>query len=802
MNQKIFALQTALLAAILFTLCASPPTGDYPIQPVSFTQVHIDDAFWAPRIETNRTVTIPHAFHKCEENGRLDNFAAAGGLIDREYQGIYPFDDTDVYKTLEGASYALMVKPDPKLDAYLDSVITLIAAAQEDDGYLYTARTLNAKRLQGWFGDKRWARLSGSHELYDAGHLFEAAAAHNQATGKRTLLNVALKFADLIDSTFGPGKLEKPPGHQVIEMGLVKLYRVTGEKRYLNLAKFFLDARGRSLNGRKLGGEYNQDHTPVIEQDEAVGHAVRAGYMYAGMADVAAMTGDKVYIKAIDRLWENVAGKKLYLTGGIGATGSNEGFSNNYDLPNMSAYNETCASIANIFWNQRLFLLHGDSRYIDVMERTLYNALLSGISLDGTHFFYPNPLESVGQHQRAEWFGCACCPGNVTRFMASVPGYVYAAKNNDLYVNLYVSNRASVTLEKQSVTLTQKTRYPWEGHIEITVDPDQAGASFTLRLRIPGWAQGRPLDTDLYSYINSDPADITLMVNGTPQQLHIEKGYARIHRAWNTGDTVTLDLPMQVRRVTALDSVQADRGRVALERGPIVYCAEFPDNPGGRVRNLLLTDADITSSFKPDLLNGVTVLRGEAKAFHRNAEGAVSSVVQDLTMIPYYGWAHRGKGEMEVWLAADESAVKPVGGPTLASMSNVSASFGKNPEAVNDLLEPASSGDHDVPYFHWWPHKGTQEWIQYDFPRPEEVSTVEVYWFDDTGRGECRLPASWRVMYREDGRWKPVYSPDPYPIQIDSFNTIVFETVHTTSLRLSIHSQDEWAGGIHEWKVR
>ncbi|MBN2415267.1 glycoside hydrolase family 127 protein [bacterium] len=802
MKQTLYVLQAALLAVLLFTVCSTTPSGDYPIQPVPFTQVHIDDAFWAPRIETNRAVTIPHAFHKCEENGRLDNFAAAGGLLDSEYQGIYPFDDTDVYKTLEGASYALMVKPDPALDAYLDSVITLIAAAQEDDGYLYTVRTLNARRLKGWFGDERWARLSGSHELYNAGHLFEAAAAHYQATGKRSLLNVALKFADLIDDTFGPGKLEKPPGHQVIEMGLVKLYRVTGDERYLNLAKFFLDARGRSVNGRELGGEYNQDHKPVVEQDEAVGHAVRAGYMYAGMADVAAMTGDRSYIDAIDRLWENVAGKKLYLTGGIGATGSNEGFAGNYDLPNMSAYNETCASIGNIYWNHRLFLLHGDARYIDVMERTLYNALLSGISLDGTHFFYPNPLESVGQHQRAEWFGCACCPGNVTRFMASVPGYVYALRDNDLYVNLYASNTATLDLKDQQVVISQKTDYPWEGTVDLALNPGKDGKPFTLCLRIPGWARGRPLDTDLYSYVNSDPADIALFVNGQPRRLQIRDGYARIRRGWKAGDTVRLELPMEIRRVTAIDSVEADRDRVALERGPIVFCAEFPDNPGGRVRNLLLTDGEIASEFVPGLLNGVTVLRGTAEAYHRDAAGALSSVSQDLTMIPYYGWSHRGRGEMAVWLAAGESAVTPAGTATLASESTVTASFGKNPEAVNDLLEPSSSGDHNVPFFHWWPHKGTREWIQYDFPRVEEVSTVEVYWFDDTGRGECRLPASWRVMYMENGQWKPVWSPDPYPVEMDSFNKIVFETVRTGSLRLSVTSREGWAGGIHEWKVR
>ena len=389
--------------------CSHSTQKDYPIQPVAFTEVKMTDQFWRGRMETNRAVTIRHVFDKIEETGRIDNFAIAGGLKEGEQQGIYPFDDSDVFKTIEGASYALMVNSDPELEAYLDSVITIIGAAQEEDGYLYTVRTNKADRLRRWFGDERWEKLDGSHELYNAGHLFEAAAAHYQATGKRNLLDIAVKVADMVDRTFGPGKLRKPPGHQVIEMGLAKLYRVTGEQRYLDLAKFFLDMRGKPLDGRELRGEYNQDHKPVLEQDEAVGHAVRAGYMYAGMADVAALSNDRSYVKAIDRLWGNVVGKKLYLTGGLGSRGGNEGFSGNYDLPNMSAYNETCASIANVYWNHRLFLLHGAAKYIDVMERTLYNALLSGISLQGKQFFYPNPLASVGQHERAEWFGCPCC---------------------------------------------------------------------------------------------------------------------------------------------------------------------------------------------------------------------------------------------------------------------------------------------------------------------------------------------------------------------------------------------------------
>jgi hypothetical protein len=611
-------IKPAFLIMILSTLgCSQTGPKDYPIQPAPFTAVKMTDHFWRPRMETNRTVTIRHAFQKCEETGRVENFAIAGGLAKGEQKGSYPFDDTDVYKTLEGASYALMVNPDPELEAYLDSVIAIVAAAQEPDGYLYTARTNKADRLKNWFGDQRWEKLESSHELYNAGHLFEAAVAHYQATGKRTLLNVALKYAELLDQTFGPGKLQKPPGHQVIEMGLAKLYRVTGEARYLKLAKFFLDMRGTPLDGRKLNGEYSQDHKPVLQQDEAVGHAVRAGYMYSGMADVAALTNDGAYIKAIDRLWDNVAGKKLYLTGGIGAKGSNEGFGNNYDLPNMSAYNETCSSISNVYWNHRLFLLHGDAKYLDLMERTLYNALLSGISLEGTRFFYPNPLASVGQHERAEWFGCACCPGNVTRFIASVSGYVYAFRGDELFVNLYASNEAKLSLNNRNVRVVQETDYPWNGTIRLTLHPEPNEMEMALNLRIPGWALGRPVAGNLYRYLNNEPANISIKVNGEAIPLKMKNGFAQIRRTWHSNDAIELGIPMLIRRVVAHDSVKADLGRVALERGPIVFCAEWPDHKSGHVRNLLLPDdANLTTEFLADRLKGIQVIRGKAAGYY------------------------------------------------------------------------------------------------------------------------------------------------------------------------------------------
>jgi len=787
------------------------PPRDYPVKPVPFTAVHFNDVFWAPRIEINRTVTIPFAFEKCEETKRVYHFERAAAALrgeklqDKKPPG-YPFDDTDVYKVLEGASYALSVHPDPKLESYLDSLIAKIGAAQEPDGYLYTTRTIDPEHPHEWAGKKRWEMEKvDSHELYDLGHLYEAAVAHYQATGKRSLLDIALKTADLLTQTFGPGKRSIWPGHQITEMGLVKLYRVTGEQRYLDLAKFMLDARGPD-GDEGAGRQYNQSHKKVVEQTEPVGHAVRATYMYSGVADVAALTGDTAYLTAIDRIWESMVGRKLYLTGGIGATGSGEAFGRDYELPNMTAYNETCAAIGSDYWNYRLFLLHADARYIDVMERTLYNGLISGVSLDGKSFFYPNPLESKGQHQRSPWFGVACCPGNITRFLASVPGYVYAQQGDALYVNLFVGSQAEIKMDNgRTVKMVQETRYPWDGRVKMTVNPDKSG-QFTINVRIPGWARNEAAPSDLYRFQDKVNEPVALKVNGKPVILKLDKGYAGLNRNWKRGDVIELALPTPVRRIVANDLVEADRGRVALQLGPLVYCAEWLDNPGGRVRNLILPDsAKLTAEFKPDLLNGVTVIKGRAFALASDAEGKAIKTEQDFTAIPYYAWANRGRGEMIVWLPNNESGVKPPPPPTIASRSKVRASENQNPNlivAINDQSEPRSSGDNSDVYFHWWPKKGAAEWVEYSFEKPATVSETEVYWYDDTGRGECRTPASWRILYKDGEAWKPVETSGPYGVEKDRFNKVTFKPVATTGLRIEVTMQQNWSAGIQEWKVK
>ena len=634
---------------------------DYPVKPVAFTAVHLDDDFWAPRIETNRITTIPYAFVQCENSGRMDNFERAARVLHGETETNlnppgYPFDDTDPYKVLEGDAFATAGKLDAKNATYLNNLIDMIASAQEPDGYLYTTRTINPKHPHKWSGTNRWVNEQElSHELYNAGHLFEAAAAHFQSTGQSNLLNVALREADLLVKTFGPGtnQLHYWPGHEIVEMGLVKLYRVTGNVKYLNLAKYFIDDRG----SRPGGDDYHQSRIRPVDQTEAIGHAVRAGYLYSGMADVAALTGDEKYVRAIDAIWGNCVGKKLYITGGIGARAAGEAFGDNYELPNLTAYCETCAAVANAYWNQRLFLLHGDAKYVDVLERSLYNGLLSGVSLDGTKFFYPNPLESAGKDERSPWFGCACCPGNITRFVASVPGYFYAVTGDSLYINLFATGSAEMTLDSgRSVKILQETRYPWDGAVRMTVLPDQA-SKFTIRVRIPGWARNEPVPGDLYSFLTESKDEISLKVNGHRTSLSLEKGYAVLNRKWKRGDLIELNLPMPVRRVVANEKVAADRHRVALQRGPIVFCAEWPDNPNGKVRNLVLpNDQALTASFEPDLLNGVEIITGQAALAGKDGR---SLALQPFKAIPYYAWANRGKGEMAVWLANSEEGLQP-----------------------------------------------------------------------------------------------------------------------------------------------
>lgn len=773
----------------------------FSAQPVPFTRVQIEDKFWKPRIETNRLVSIPSAFKKCEETGRMDNFALAGGLIQGEHKGDYPFDDTDPYKIIEGASYSLAVHYDSQLDHYLDRIIKLIAAAQEKDGYLYTCRTNKCARLDRWMGKERWEKLN-SHELYNCGHLYEAAVAHFQATGKRTLLDAALKNADLIDRVFGPGPNQKkcPSGHPIIEMALVKLFRVTEDEKYLKLAGFFIEEAGRGRDGHKLS-QYSQDHKPVVDQDEVVGHAVRAGYFYSGIADVARLTGNKNYMTALERLWNNMTCKKLYITGGIGARGMGEGFGDNYELPNMTAYCETCASIANVYWNYRMFLMYDDAKYIDVLERALYNGVLSGVSLSGDRFFYDNPLESNASHERAPWFGCACCPGNITRFISSVPGYVYAEGNNEIFVNLFIAGKGVIPFDNGNIEITQETRYPWQGDVIFTINPDK-DREFGLNIRVPGWAQNQPLPGDLYKFIEEDVEPVTVALNEKTIDYRLQKGYARIQREWKKGDRIVLHLPMPVRRVNANPLVEDDNNKTALVRGPVVFCLEGKDQPGGHVLNLFLpVEEPIKEVFDPNLLGGVATLVGKCKALGKNDKGELVQMERSFKAIPYATWNNRGKDEMLVWIPVEAKQAVPIPGPTIASMSKASSSVGFG-DGLNDLYEPKHSNDTSKPFFYWWLKKGTEEWVQYDFAKPEFVSHVAVYWLDiDHYDCSARAPESWALEYRSGSEWNKVEALDEYTTRKDKYNLLYFKPVPTDALRIVVKLQPDFSGGIIEWKV-
>lgn len=647
--------RAAFFVIVLLALqsCSEKAADDnayYPYTPVNFTEVSLHDNYWAPRIEINRTITIPFALEKNEETGRVDNFRKAAGMIDGRYEG-RRFNDTDIYKVLEGVAYSLKVHPDDELESYADKLIELIAAAQEEDGYLMAGRTAHPDNPAPGLGEERWIHLQGSHELYNSGHLFEAAVAYYEATGKTNFLDIAVKNADLLVDTFGEDKRHDAPGHQVVEMGLARLYTATGNEKYLELAKFFLDQRGQEHASEPYpedtpfalynGDFYKQDHKPVKEQSEAWGHAVRATYMYAGMADIAALTGDNEYLEAVDRIWENVVGKKLYLTGGVGSRHGSEAFGEDYELPNASAYCETCAAVGNAFWNQRMFLTHGKAEYIDVMERVMYNGLISGVGLSGDLFFYTNPLEAGSDYRRSPWFEVSCCPGNIVRYLPSVPGYVYAKRDNNLYVNLYVQGDVKTGLGGRDFALSQETDYPWSGDIKLTVNKS-TGKEHKIFLRIPGWVYNKPVPSELYYYREPGDSNWSIEVNGEKYEGIIINGYVAVERKWKKGDIIELKLPMEIHQVKAHDRVEAGRGKVALQRGPIVWCAEGMDNKHGVFNTFIPDDAGFSFSYSSDMPFGTGVIEGMVK------DSAGNDV--KLTLVPYAYWANRDAGEMAVWM--------------------------------------------------------------------------------------------------------------------------------------------------------
>lgn len=649
-----------LVALLLFdlvfnTLRAQTPSRQF--EPINFSQVTINDAFWKPTLDKVATTTLQACVYQTEiKTPRIRNFEKVARGKNEKHEGIF-YDDSDVFKALEAIAYSLKNHPNPDLEKKADEWIDKIAAAQQEDGYINTYYTLG--RL-----DERWSDMS-MHEDYNGGHLIEAAVAYYQVTGKRKLLDVAIKFANHFDSLFGPepGKRHWVTGHQELELALVKLYNTTQDKKYLTLAYWLLEERGHKYAKGYTWTEwkdtaYAQDAVPVREQKEITGHAVRAMYLYTGAADVAALTGDEGYMNAMKTVWEDVVYRNMYITGGIGSSGNNEGFSKDYDLPNEQAYCETCASVGMVFWNQRMNLMTGDSKFIDVLERSLYNGARDGLSLSGDRFFYGNPLASDGQHARREWFGTACCPANIARLVSSLGNYIYGFSNQGIWVNLFVGSNTTTKIGKTEVSLTQQTNYPWDGKIKLTIEPKNK-TKFAMHVRIPGWIQGEAVPGDLFVFEDKSKTDFTLSLNGKSVSYKMENGYAVIERDWKKGDVLELNLPMEVKRIVSRPEVKQDEGRVALQRGPLVYCVEGADNNGKAWNVILPEQTSFQTSFQKDLLEGITTIQFDAPTVQVEPNGlSVKTEIKKITAIPYYAWANRGQNEMQVWLPTKIKDVK------------------------------------------------------------------------------------------------------------------------------------------------
>jgi DUF1680 family protein len=769
------------------------------LSPVPASHVVIDDGFWAPKTKLWREVTVPDCFAKFERDGAMANFDKVrdgrGGT-----HGGPPWYDGLIYEMIRASADFLACQPDPKLEARLDGYIERIAAAAatDRDGYLNTYTQLIEPT-------HRWGLGGGNdvqqHDVYNAGALIEAAVHHYRATGKDLLLRVAVKLANHMADVMGPPpKQNVVPGHALSEGAMVELYELfrqqpdlkarmgvpLDERRYLRLAEFWIENRGHHA-GRRNFGAYDQDDRPVLQQRSIEGHAVRATLLWAGVTAAAVENGRADYLAAARRVWENLVRRRMYVTGGVGAVASFEGFGRDYELPN-DGYLETCGAVGAGLFHQNMALACADARYADELERALYNGVLSGVSLKGDTYFYENPLAVAGGRTRWEWHACPCCPPMFLKIMAALPGYLYASDADGVYVNQFIGSRATLNVKSTKVSLRQTTRYPWDGEITIRVEPVRE-IEFALAIRMPSWCPEPRLRVNAQADAKVERA----------------RGYAVLRRNWKPGDSVCLSLPMPIERVEADSNVRANAGRVVIRRGPIVYCFEAEDN-GGHVQDLVIpSGAKLTADFQPDLFGGVTVVRGKGEVLQPRAADAGAPVVREVevTAIPYFANANRQPGAMMVWMAGSQDRARR---PSLASRAAASASH-CNPSdtlaALNAQIEaPAASDDTSIRRFTWWDHRGTREWVQYDFARPERVSAAEVFWWDERRlKAHCRVPTSWRLVYQTGDGWKPVSGASNYGTEIDTFNRVTFDAVDTKGLRLEVELQRGWSGGILEWRV-
>ena len=805
---------TMLTAAVLLIALASfafaQDTKPHQLSAVPIQQVSIEDDFWSPKRRAWREVTIPDCLAKFEKDGALANFDKIRDGAGGEHGGP-PWYDGLVYEMIRGSADFLAAERDPALEARLDGYIQRIAAAaaKDPDGYLNTYTQLKEPA-------HRWGLNDGDdnrqHDVYNAGAMVEAAVHYYRATGKTRLLQVAAKLANHMADVMGtPPKKNVVPGHSIAEEALLKLYLLFREKpdlktqmpvpveegRYLELAEFWIENRGNHA-GRKSFGPYGQDHKPVLQQETTEGHAVRATLLYTGLAAAASVNGRADYFAAARRLWENMVQRRMYVIGGLGAVAGHEGFGPDYVLPN-NGYLETCAAIGAGFFHHNMNLAFAEARYADELERVLYNGILSGVSLKGDTYFYENPLEASKNRTRWAWHACPCCPPMFAKIMGALPSYVYARDQTGIYVNLFIGSRATLTVNDAQVTLGQTSRYPWDGEVKLAVEPERE-MDFAVNLRLPAWC-----------------VEPRLQVNGkTLANLEKAGGYASLKRKWQPGDTILLSLPMPVQRLKAHPRIEADVGRVALQRGPLIYCLEGVDN-GGQVRNLVIPpEALLSAEHRTDLLGGVTVIKGAAVSLRRavwpdtlylpaaSVPGGVPANVE-FTAIPYFANANRQPCEMMVWMAESASRAESLPPPSLASLATPSASHcwqNDTPSALNDQVDPVASDDTRIPRFTWWDHRGTKEWVQYDFGAPKRISAVEICWWDERRiKAHCRVPQSWRILYQAGGEWKPITGASACTTEIDRFNRVAFDGVETKALRLEVQHQPEWSGGILEWRV-
>ena len=809
-----------LFAALAPAILPAQETVPHRLTPVPIQQVVIDDEFWSPKFKVWHQVTISDCFDKFEKDGALENFDKIRDGQGGEHGGP-PWYDGLIYEMIRASADFMAAQPDPKLEARVDGYIQRIAAAaaRDTNGYLNTYTQLKEPdhRWGGNGGNDRW-----QHDLYNDGALVDAAVHYYRATGKIELLQVATKLANYMADIMGPSpKQNIIPGHALGEEALVGLFQLfqeqsqlksrlsvpVDEQRYLALAKFWIDARGHH-EGRTNLGAYDQDEIPVLQQQTIEGHAVRAMLLCSGLVAAGEASDRSDYLTEAQRLWNSMTSRRMYVTGGVGAEGNDEKFGPDYYLPNKTAYAETCAAVAAGFFDRNLNLAFADAKYADALERELFNGALAGVSLKGNSYFYDNPLEAGPQHERWSWHPCPCCPPMFLKLMGGLPGYIYAQDSNAVYVNQFVGSHTTLTISDTKVKLRQTTRYPWDGQIKIAIAPEKP-AAFDLFIRTPDWRQGASSTNNLYEIVGRpNQGAATLKINGRPvEKLDMVRGYARLQRRWQPDDVVELSLEMPVRQVRANPQVEADSGLVTLMRGPIVYCVESVDNPKGIRQLVVPPEATFTTEFKPDLLGGVTVVRGQVHACDFE-NGKRSLKPAELVAVPYYANANRAPSSMRVWLPASPDKAVP------APQNHASASHCwhlDSVDAVNEGIVPAKSSDTSQPRLSWWDHKGTTEWAELDFPETTKVSKVRIFWFADRPvNGGCDVPENWSLLSKDGDTWKPVNdgvgwksveNPSNYGVALDRYNEVTFTPVKTTALRIQVQLKPDWSGGICEWEV-